>query len=56
MDIIYENLPEIGDEVDLVIESSILNNNSKIIYKNDEQKEENPENQNEIFINQNRYL
>ena len=40
MDIIYQNLPEIGDEVDMVIESSILNKNSNIIYKNDDKKEE----------------
>ena len=55
MDIIYENLPEIGDEVDLIIESSILNNNSKIIYKNDDKTGEKQENKNEIFINQNKY-
>jgi hypothetical protein len=55
MDIIYENLPEIGDEVDLVIESSILNKNSKIIYKNDDKKEEKQKNKNEIFINENKY-
>ena len=55
MDIIYQNLPEIGDEVDMVIESSILNKNSNIIYKNDDKKEENQKNKNEIFINENKY-
>ena len=52
MDIIYGNLPESKDEINLIIESTLLNNNPEIIYNNNE---ENTENKNQIIINQKKY-
>ena len=52
MEIIYENLPETNDNIQLIIESSLLNQNPQIIYNNDEQ---NQRNKNQIIINQNKY-
>jgi hypothetical protein len=52
MEIIFENLPEINDETNLIIDSSILSKNPQIIYNN---TNENTENKNELLINQNKY-
>ena len=52
MDIIYECLPEINDEVDLIIEPIIINNNQENLpFIIDQNKEVNKE----ILINQNKY-
>ena len=34
MDIIYQNLPETNDKINLIIESSLLNKNPEIIINN----------------------
>ena len=52
MEIILKNLPETNDEVYLIIEQSLLNQEGKIIYNNNE---ENKENRNEIVLSQNKY-
>ena len=52
MDIIYECLPEINDEVDLIIEPIIINNNKENLpFIIDQNKEV----QKDIIINQNKY-
>jgi hypothetical protein len=52
MDIIYECLPEINDEVDLIIEPIIINNNQENLpFIIDQNKEVNKE----ILINKNKY-
>ena len=52
MEIILKNLPETNDEVYLIIEQSLLNQEGKIIYNNNE---ENKESRNEIVLSQNKY-
>ena len=52
MEIILKNLPEANEEVYLIIEQSLLNQEGKIIYNNNE---ENKENRNEIVLSQNKY-
>ena len=52
MEIIYENLPETNDRINLIIESTILNKNQEILFNNNE---ENIENKNTIIINQKKY-
>ena len=52
MEIILKNLPETNDEVYLIIEQSLLNQEGKIIYNNNE---ENNESRNEIVLSQNKY-
>ena len=52
MEIILKNLPETNDEVYLIIEQSLLNQEGKIIYNNNE---ENKESRNEIILSQNKY-
>ena len=52
MEIILKNLPEANEEVYLIIEQSLLNQEGKIIYNNNE---ENKESRNEIVLSQNKY-
>ena len=52
MEIILKNLPEANEEVYLIIEQSLLNQEGKIIYNNNE---ENKESRNEIILSQNKY-
>ena len=52
MEIFYDNLPESNEEVNLIIESSILNQNSQLVYN---VNNENGENNNEILIDKNKY-
>ena len=52
MEIIYKNLPEQNDQINLIIESTILDKNPEIIYNNNEEK---AENKNQIIINQKKY-
>ena len=52
MEIFYDNLPESNEEVNLIIESSILNQNSQLVYN---ANNENGENNNDILIDKNKY-
>ena len=52
MEIILKNLPETNDKVYLITDQTLLNQEDKIIYYNNE---ENKENQNEIILSQNKY-
>ena len=52
MEIIYKNLPETNDIINLIIESSILSKNQEIIYIN---TNENLEIKNKIILNQKQY-
>ena len=52
MEIILKNLPDSNDEVYLLIEPSLLNQNEKIFYNNNEI---NNEIRNEIILSQNKY-
>ena len=52
MEIILKNLPETNEAVYLIMEPSLLDQNSQIIYNNNEI---NNENQNEIVIGENKY-
>ena len=52
MEIIYENLPESNDKINLIIESSLLNKNPEIIINNNH---ESIESKNEIIINKKIY-
>ena len=53
MEIIYENLPESNDTINLIIESSLLKNNKEIIYNN---IKDNAEPKNKIILNQKQFI